>query len=121
MRLTKKNDMMGSWTQTGDEYMPAHNIKHKECVNKLGHLEDIEKELGIDLITYHKLMHMLYCSEENILFVRDGDKIIEVSVLEIDYCKKKIIFHKDKNYNDDYIYGFHQYGKTWAFSKGELL
>ena len=48
-RLTKKNNGTGSWTQLGDKYLPTHNIKHKQCVNKLGQLEDLEEELGIDL------------------------------------------------------------------------
>lgn len=46
MRLTKKNNGIGSWTQLGDKYLPAHNVKHKECVNKLGQLEDIEERIG---------------------------------------------------------------------------
>ena len=65
-------------------------------------------------------MEMLYCGEPNILFVKDKDKIVQVGVLEIDYCKKKIMFYKDKNYNDDYVYCFDRYGKTFAFTKKEL-
>lgn len=80
----------------------------------------IEKELGIDLKVYHKLMNMLYCGEHNILYVKDKDKIVQVGILEIDYCKKKIIFYKDKSYNEDYVYGFIQYGTTWSLDKGDL-
>ena len=80
----------------------------------------IEKELGIDLKVYHKLMNMLYCGEPNILYVKDKDKIVQVGILEIDYCKKKIIFYKDKSYNEDYVYGFIQYGKTWSLDKRDL-
>ena len=80
----------------------------------------IEKELGLDLKVYHKLMNILYCGEPNILYVKDKDKIVQVGILEIDYCKKKIIFYKDKSYNDDYVYGFIQYGKTWSLDKGDL-
>ena len=119
-RLTKKNNGTGSWTQLGDKYLPAHNIKHKQCVNKLGQLEDLEEELGMELKVYHKLMNMLYCGEPNILYVKDKDKIVQVGILEIDYCKKKIIFYKDKSYNEDYVYGFIQYGKTWSLDKGDL-
>ena len=88
--------------------------------NKLFELENIEDELGIDLKVYHKLMNMLYCGEPNILYVKDKDMIIQVGVLEIDYCKKKLIFYKDKSYNDDYVCGFFQYGETWALTKREL-
>ena len=80
----------------------------------------IEKELGLDLKVYHKLMNMLYCGEPNILYVKDKDTIVQVGILEIDYCKKKIIFYKDKSYNEDYIYNFIQYGKTFALTKEEL-
>ena len=121
-RLTKKNNGTGSWTQFGDKYLPAHNIKHKQCVNKLGQLEDIEEELGMELKVYHKLMNMLYCGKKypNILYVKDKDNIVQVGILEIDYCKKKIIFYKDKSYNEDYVYAFIQYGNTWALDKEEF-
>ena len=93
------------------------------CEKDLDRLEEyrkIEKELGIDLKVYHKLMNMLYCGEPNILYVKDKDKIVQVGILEINYCKKKIIFYKDKSYNEDYVYGFAQYGETFALTKEEL-
>lgn len=107
-------------------YDGAKNV-HEEELNiiekDLDRLEEyikIEKELGIDLKVYHKLMNMLYCGEPNILYVKDKDKIVQVGILEIDYCKKKIIFYKDKSYNEDYVYGFAQYGETFALTKEEL-
>lgn len=91
-----------------------------DSIHKLGQLEDLEEELGMELKVYHKLMNMLYCSKSNILYVKDKDTIVQVSILEVDYCKKKIIFYKDSSYNDDYVYGFAQYGKTFALTKEEL-
>ena len=90
--------------------------------NKLGQLEDIEEELGMELKVYHKLMNMLYCGKKypNILYVKDKDTIVQVGILEIDYCKKKIIFYKDRSYNEDYVYAFIQYGKTFALTREEL-
>ena len=90
--------------------------------NKLGQLEDIEEELGMELKVYHKLMNMLYCGKKypNILYVKDKDTIVQVGILEIDYCKKKIIFYKGKSYNEDYVYAFIQYGKTFALTREEL-
>lgn len=89
-------------------------------LTELGRLEDVEEELGMELKIFHKLMNMLYCGKPNILYVKDKDTIVQVSILEIDYCKKKIIFYKDSSYNDDYVYGFAQYGKTFALTKEEL-
>lgn len=90
-------------------------------LTELGRLEDVEEELGMELKIFHKLMNMLYCGKPNILYVKDKDTIVQVGILEIDYCKKKIIFYKDSSYNDDYVYGFAQYGKTWALTKEELV
>lgn len=97
---------------------------HKEQLIylKLKSLEDLEDELGMELKVYHKLMNMLYCGKKypNILYVKDRDTIVQVGILEIDYCKKKIIFYKDKSYNEDYVYAFIQYGKTFALTREEL-
>lgn len=124
MRLTRKTNIGYLEEPIGDGEIYTHEQKLTNIDNiiqKLGQLEDVEEELGIDLRVYHKLMGMLYCGEPNILYVKDKDAVIQVGILEIDYCKKKIIFYKDKNYNDDYIYGFSQYSKTWALTKEELL
>ena len=91
-----------------------------DSIHKLGQLEDLEEEIGMELKVYHKLMNMLYCGKTNILYVKDKDTIVQVGILEIDYCKKKIIFYKDSSYNEDYVYGFDQYGKTFALTKEEL-
>lgn len=113
--------------ETNDESMFPYKLKDEELstkldsIHKLGILEDIEEKLGIELKTYHKLMSMLYCGEPNILYAKDKDTIVQVGILEIDYCKKKIIFYKDSSYNDDYVYGFAQYSKTWALTKEELV
>ena len=88
-------------------------------IQKLGKLEDIEEELGVDLTVYHRLMNMLYCGEPDNIYIKEGNNIVEVHILEIDYCKKKIIFYKD-NYEDEYVYGFYQYGVDWSFVKADL-
>ena len=98
----------------------SHYATIKKDLDRLEKLEDVEEEIGMELKVYHKLMNMLYCGEPNILYVKDKDMIIQVSVLEIDYCKKKIIFYKDNSYNADYVYGFIQYGKTFALTREEL-
>lgn len=112
--------------EPNDESMFPYKLKDEELstkldsIHKLGQLEDVEDEIGMELKVYHKLMNMLYCGKHNMLYVKDKDTIVQVSILEIDYCKKKIIFYKDSSYNDDYVYGFIQYGKTWALTKEEL-
>ena len=120
MRLTDKNKIKElTALQKNNVIMTDNNYKEL----KLGQLENIEEKLGIDLKVFHKLMDILYCNEPgepNSLYVKDKDMIVQVGILEIDYCKKKIIFYKDSSYTDDYIYNFFQYGKTWALTKEEL-
>ena len=119
-RLTKKEKLpnVPCYVEVQEENYKAKN--KKASINKLGKLEDIEEELGMELKVYHQIMNMLYCGESNILYVKDKDTIVQVSILEIDYCKKKIIFYKDSSYSDDYVYGFAQYGKTFALTREEL-
>ena len=111
MRLTKKNNGMGSWTQFGDKYIPAHNIKHKQCVIKLGQLEDIEEELGIDLITLFKVL-------------RNGVyyKYKYGYEYRISKCRKCYLSNKMTLVVDYHTYKYlNDYGKTWALTKEELL
>ena len=59
-RLTKKKQD-GSYVVINGEF---YNVG--EHIDKLGQLEDIEKELGIDLITLFKaLKNGIYCKIEN--------------------------------------------------------
>ena len=116
-RLTNSTKSIIEGTAT-----PIDVQKEQLIYLKLKSLEDIEEELGMELKVYHKLMNMLYCGKKypNILYVKDKDKIVQVGILEIDYCKKKIIFYKDRYYNEDYVYAFIQYGKTFALTREEL-
>ena len=123
-RLTERKTSYPSCDKNGNLTQVDYiEIKDKKLAEeKLCQLEDIENELGMELKMYHKLLNMLYCGEPNILYVKDNkDTIVQVGILEIDYCKKKIIFYKDSSYNDDYVYNFAQYGETFALTKEELL
>ena len=129
IRLTKKNNGTGSWTQFGDKYLPAHNIKHKQCVNKLGQLEDIEEENGLDLITLFKAL-------KDGFYIKYNDKIVHIfpdKHITINFWYKTInVFIPPKFFIDckkgtDYLsetideeYWFKDYGKTFALTREEL-
>ena len=121
-RITERKTNYPSCDKEGNlERVDCIEIKDKKLAEeKLCQLEDIEEELGMELKVYHKLMSMIYCGKPNILYIKDKDTIVQVGILEIDYCKKKIIFYKDKSYNEDYVYNFAQYGKTFALTREEL-
>lgn len=81
--------------------------------DKLGQLEDIEDELGIDLITLFKAL-------QNGIWIKQKGQI-----------KNLLFFYEDVNLYKDYLYACpadiyeervstHQYGETWALDKEEL-
>ena len=91
------------------------------CVEKLGKLEDIEEELGIDLITLFKAL-------KNGIYLKFGsEKITGV------YYEHRTILprHFDKDYKGycidlqlelsiNFNFYFKDYGKTWALTKEEI-
>ena len=106
-RLTKKNNI---------GYFPAYERETKEnyydLVHKLGVLEDLEEEIGIDFITLSKILKQR--------FVYNNDQVkIELLGLHI-------------KSDELYLYGFVEdtmqavylrlkdYGKTWTMTKEKL-
>ena len=110
------------------------------CVDKLGRLEDIEEELGIDLITLLKASSFGFYSKENneITYKRSGVVIVGKYLVET----KPVYAVKETTLNSSY-YGdvesmkivdnayywewktckhweIKNYGKTWALTKEEL-
>lgn len=77
-----------------------------KSLNKLGQLEDIEEELGIDLITLFKAL-------KNGVWVKAfvGIVFIQVSCNYFAFLNNEIA---------PMIYYFKDYGKTWALTKEEL-
>ena len=106
-RLTKKNDI---------GYFPAYERETKEnyydLVHKLGVLEDLEEEIGIDFITLFKILKQR--------FIYDKDQV-KVELLGLHIKSDEL-----------YLYGFVEdtmhavylrlkdYGKTWVLDKEEF-
>ena len=90
------------------------------ATNKLGKLEDIEEELGIDLITLFNIDKQLNTKKE--IWFKIEDEIDASYRYDGDYY---IIDLKHKAFVKmvcepiDYFY-FKDYGKTWALTKEEL-
>ena len=81
-------------------------------INKLGQLEDIEEELGIDLITLYKL----FKAKKVFSFSNCG--VWEVSNDGINLYSKTISIW---NGNCKSEYPLSEYGKSFALTKEELL
>ena len=117
MRLTNKNGDNYIFAWQFDKNLKALSKKKifQNIANKLGQLEDIEEELGIDLITFFKY---LFADK---FYVKDK----YLGIVE------RLFWSISRNYvevvEEKYPYGdctetlnFKDYGKTWALTKEEL-
>ncbi|MCR4661674.1 MAG: hypothetical protein K5765_06740 [Clostridia bacterium] len=81
---------------------------YRKACQKLGQLEDIEDELGIDLITLFKAL-------KNGIWIRTDDRIVfhkapyKTLAENIGYFRR--LFEKEYTHN---------YGKTWALTEEEI-
>ena len=87
-----------------------------QAIDKLGELEDIEEELGIDLITFVKL-----AKAKEIYDIEEDDTI---TFTYVDFEDHLIVCVDDfsemcERYNE-WCYRVEDHGKTWALTKEEL-
>ena len=85
-------------------------LDNSKCIQKLGQLEDIEEELGIDLVT-------LFKAQIDGFYIKGclGIEKINLSDFKFNLPKKEV--HRIV-YSDHFF--FKDYGKTWALTKEEL-
>lgn len=102
-RLTKKGKNI-PYTR---EYADADCIR--KITRKLGQIEDIEEELGIDLVTLFKAL-------KGGIFV-DGDSTRKYVFLDVDEKELFTINDFECTY---FAASLSQYGKTWALTEEEL-
>lgn len=109
MRLTKKDKY--------DLYVDNICIvpQSNDIITKPGQLEDIEEELGIDLVTFFKIRK--HCNESKPIFIKGKDGIAKSSC-RVELCYKSVAVHTS-DYGAD-SYPLKDYGKTWALTKEEL-
>ena len=108
-RLTEKRDGL---------YYDIEECVVSNCSQKLGQLEDIEEELGIDLtILFSALKNGIWCYYDHEQLIHDYVWLINNYVGVGVNAKLSFAF---KTFNDNQILLFENYGKTWALTKGEL-
>lgn len=121
-RLTKKAQFVRNLI-TGKEIKYISNESDQMCVDKLGELEDIEEQLGVDLITLFKALNV-----RDGVWVKDKEYGLcnwSMGQLWFGYNSSKsesfinpqIYFLKDGGYS---YFKLSDYGKTWALTREEL-
>ncbi len=110
---TMISDERQYWSYVDKDGVSLHDQIIRSAFEKLGKLEDIEEELGIDLITLFKAM-------KDGVYISDGHNNIEYqspSFLRFTDCFFQI--ETDDGLYDS-IHLYKDYGKTWALTKEEL-
>ena len=121
-RLTKKAQFVRNLI-TGKEIKYISNESDQMCVDKLGALEDIEEELGIDLITLFKaLKDGIWTNQEQWYGDEKQGKIrfFQVRLLLEENAIGCIYNSMWKGEEVIRTLYFKDYGKTWALTKEEL-
>lgn len=107
MRYTKKTKLFNGYTR---DFAISYVID--KMTYKLGQLEDIEDELGIDLITLFKILEAEEC-----YFEEDGQCfIVGVNKNGVILMPKKFPYGEC-----EHTVPFKELGKTWALTKEGLL
>ena len=138
MRYTIKHNCIGTTTYEKAINKSQYDIKGcnlTKVFDKLGQLEDIEEELGIDLITLFKALkkgiYFKHYDEDIIHYSNDIEKISPTFEIKYELCcnfQCLIIISEEQkddggwlkiDYNIWHL-KYSDYGKTWALTRREL-
>ena len=115
MRLTEK--INGKYCYKNQAFI------HTNMTKKLGQLEDIEEELGIDLVTlFEAFKNGIYCFNENKeIFFEKIEHFVPCMEKQLHTRGKLSIIHGVKSEGKEKHFAIKDYGKTWALTVEELL
>ena len=89
------------------------------AINKLGRLEDIEEEIGIDLIKAVELCKQV--NSKKVVYIKDDYGIYPIKILddlEVELSNHRLY----SNYRGIYLsLDLYEYGKEWALDKSDLV
>lgn len=109
-RLTEKRDGL---------YYDIEECVVSNCSQKLGQLEDIEEELGIDLITLFKALKNGFWSIDKNKHIYKMKPTKGNGGAMSYYASLDYIITEDTYYDEEYFL-LKDYGKTWALTRKEI-
>ena len=115
MRLTDKNSDIG-WNNKYYVKPSLFSENGVKAIDKLGQLEDIEDELGIDLITLFKALKQEWIYRKDYF----PDRIVKCSPRGIKKDGLRVLDEDEYYLEDTITLEYEEFGKTWALTKEEL-
>ena len=112
-RLTYRTD--------NGEYVGMPNyVSTRTALEKLSRLEDLEEELGIDLLTKHKIEQSL--DYDGLVYVKKVDDFASVICRNADglLIDTRHLFDKKKIDKLCLWVNYSAYGRTWALTREEM-
>ena len=106
-------------TETSPMYELGEWVDNEEALDKLGQLEDIEEELGIDLITLFKALKNGFWSIDKNKHIYKMKPTKGNGGAMSYYASLDYIITEDTYYDEEYFL-LKDYGKTWALTRKEL-
>ena len=97
-----------------EHYTTKELATELDCIDKLGQLEDIEEELGIDLVTLFKALN------NGVWEIDDYTKKIKQTEIRGIELYGLCAIWSPTIPECDYTLKYQDYGKTWALTKEEL-
>lgn len=116
MRLTST---MAIEVNTNKREYGVYEENQRLANNKLGQLEDLEEELGVDLIEAVELCKQV--NSNKVVYIKENWGISSLKLL--DKLDVELFNHRlYSNARGSYVLlDLYDYGKTWALTKEELL
>ena len=101
--------------------LPSYCNKYQEQVfTKLSQLEDLEKELGIDLLTLFKALKQDYIYYKRHYRWDDRYKINKEYIQGLKYADDNTPVFWTNDCGEEHMVYIKDYGKTWALTREEL-
>lgn len=128
MRLTNRDSIMGRKHDLAHGLASIWKSKLKNdryelienAIDKLGQLEDIEEELGIDLITLIKVWNAVL--QKKYLWTKYDNELDETDDVVIgDEMNGLFFIYFYWDNGKHLVFPLTDYGKTWALTREELL
>ena len=115
---TSRRDFLASAAEEAFE-------KQHDLEDELKNYKDIEKKLGVPLTTYHEVMESLYCGADfgagsGKAFYKKNGEIKKAWILQMDYCKKKVLLGDPHAEHDEAVFLFSSYGDLWSLRREDL-